>query len=219
MTGNAQQSGNWPPMNEEQYRYQAVQVIGEELAAAMGKIKLLVFDCDGVLTPGNLIYGPSGEALKEFHSHDGLGLVMARIAGLKRAVLTGRDSQIVARRCTELKFDSIKMGRFDKVAALNEILAETQCSADETLYMGDDLIDLPAMQQVAIAIGVPGAPSEILDYCHFTTATCGGQGAVREICDLVLKSSGLYTTALTRLLDKAWHPTKSDFSSDEELTQ
>ncbi len=209
----------WPPMNDQQYRAQAVQVLGEELTDNFGKISLMVFDCDGVLTPGNLIYGPLGEAMKEFHSHDGLGLVMARIAGLKRAVLTGRDSEIVTRRCTELGFDSIKLGRFDKVAALLEILEETGCSAEETLYMGDDLIDLPAMHQVLVAVGVPGAPGEILEYCHYVTTTAGGCGAVREVTDLVLKSTGLYTTALVRLLDKAWHPTKTDFSSDQELTQ
>ncbi len=209
----------WPPKNDAEYRAEAVAVLGEELTTDLGKISLLVFDCDGVLTPGNLMYGPHGETIKEFHSHDGLGLVMARIAGLKRAVLTGRDSEIVNRRCTELKFDSIKMGRFDKVAALMEILVETGCTADQTLYMGDDLIDLPAMHQVAVSIGVPGAPGEILDYCNYVTTTTGGHGAVREVTDLVLKSANLYTTALMRLLDKAWQPTKTDFKADEELTQ
>ncbi len=209
----------WPPLTTDQYRQQAVQILGEELTALFGQIRLLVFDCDGVLTPGNLIYGPQGEALKEFHSHDGLGLVLARMAGLKRAVLTGRNSEIVERRCTELRFDSIKLGRFDKVQALQEILAETGCSAQQTLYMGDDLIDLPAMHQVKLAVAVPGAPGELLDYCSFTTSTAGGHGAVREVTDLVLKSSGLYTTALNRLLDKAWQPTSQELSSDEELTQ
>lgn len=209
----------WPPYNDQEYRDQAVQILGEELTSTIGNIKLMVFDCDGILTPGNLMYGPNGESIKEFHSHDGLGLVMARIAGLKRAVLTGRDSEIVHRRCTELKFDSIKMGRFDKVAALLEILHETGCKAEDTLYMGDDLIDLPAMHQVSVSIGVPNAPMEILEYSDYVTKVSGGHGAVREMTDLVLKSAGLYTTALTRLLDKAWHPTKTEFSSDEELTQ
>ncbi len=210
---------HWPPMSAEQYRLQAVECLGEDLAANFARIKLMVFDCDGVLTPGNLIYGPSGEALKEFHSHDGLGLVMARIAGLKRAVLTGRNSEIVSRRCTELRFDSIKLGRFDKVGALQEILDETGCAPEETLYMGDDLIDLPAMHQVLVAVGVPNAPVEIQDFAHYISSVSGGQGAVREITDLVLKSSGLYSTALTRLLDKAWHPSQNELSSDEELTQ
>lgn len=214
-------SGPWPPLSAEAYRLQAVAALGEDLTGIMGKIKLMVFDCDGVLTPGNLIYGPAGEALKEFHSHDGLGLVMARMVGLKRAVLTGRNSPIVERRCTELRFDSIKMGRFDKVQALHEILAETGCRPEETLYMGDDLIDLPAMYEVKVAVGVPAAPEDVKDHCHYITRTSGGQGAVREVTDLVLKSTGLYTTALERLGDKAWHPTRHELSSDsdEELTQ
>ncbi len=213
------QPNPWPPNSAEQYRQQAVDSLGEDLAARFARVKLMVFDCDGVLTPGNLIYGAAGETLKEFHSHDGLGLVMARIVGLKRAVLTGRNSEIVSRRCTELGFDSIKLGRFDKVGALLEIFEETGCTPEETLYMGDDLIDLPAMHQVLVAVGVPAAPCEILDFCHHITTAAGGLGAVREVTDLVLKSSGQYSTALIRLLDKAWHPSQKDLSSDEELTQ
>lgn len=204
----------WPPRSAEEYRAEAVDVLGEETADAFARVKLMVFDCDGVLTPGNLVYGPDGEALKEFHSHDGLGLVIARIAGLKRAVLTGRNSPIVERRCSELRFDSIKLGRFDKTAALAEIWQETGCVAEDTLYMGDDLIDLPAMHQVRVPVTVPGAPAEVLQWCVFTTNATGGAGAVREITDLVLKASGLYTLALTRLLEKAWQPTRRELSSD-----
>lgn len=216
----------WPPRRDEDYRAEAVTALGEKLTAAFAQVKLLVFDCDGILTSGNLIYGPDGEALKEFHSHDGLGLVIARMAGLKRAVLTGRNSAIVERRCTELRFDSIKLGRFDKMAALQEIWAETGCDPEETLFMGDDLIDLPAMHAVAVPVTVPAAPPEVQDGAHFTTTAGGGQGAVREITDLVLKASGLYSVGLTRLMEKAWHPTRKELSdaratdpNSGELTQ
>jgi len=134
----------WPPRPDDDYRQEALDHVGDELTDRLAKVRLMVFDADGVLTPGNLIYSAEGEALKEFHSHDGLGLVMARLVGIKRAVLTGRNSGIVDRRCRELRFDAIKLGRFDKVEALKEILGETGCKAAETLYMGDDLIDLPA---------------------------------------------------------------------------
>ncbi|PID80492.1 hypothetical protein CSA17_00935 [bacterium DOLJORAL78_65_58] len=207
----------WPPRTAEQYRAEAVQVLGEELATAFGRVKCLVFDCDGVLTAGNLIYGPEGEALKEFHSHDGLGLVIARIAGLKRAVLTGRNSSIVERRCTELRFDSIKLGRFDKRQALEEIWQETGCGPTDTLYMGDDLIDLPAMHQVFLPVTVPGAPAEVTEHCRYQTRAIGGHGAVREITDLVLKAGGLYTVGLRRLLEKSWQPTRKELSSDQDL--
>ncbi len=204
----------WPPRTDTDYRQEAVVRLGEELADQLSTVRLMVFDADGVLTPGNLIYGPDGEALKEFHAHDGLGIVMARVAGIKLAVLTGRNSDIVARRCTELRFDAIKLARFDKVVALEEILAETGCKAEETLYVGDDLIDLPAMFAVAVPVAVPAAPVEVRQNSCYVTTTSGGQGAVREIIDLVLKSSGLYTLALERLLDKAWHPTQKELSSD-----
>ncbi|MDX2475300.1 MAG: HAD hydrolase family protein [Candidatus Krumholzibacteria bacterium] len=204
----------WPPRTDDDYRQEAVIILGEELADRLARVRLMIFDADGVLTPGNLIYSSEGEAIKEFHSHDGFGLVMGRLAGIKRAVLTGRNSGIVGRRCRELRFDSIKLGRFDKVAALREILAETGCKAEETLYVGDDLIDLPAMFAVAVPVAVPAAPVEVRQNSCYVTTTSGGQGAVREIIDLVLKSSGLYTLALERLLDKAWHPTQKELSSD-----
>ncbi len=212
--GDKTQEEVWPPGNDVDYRQEAVVRLGEDLANRLGQVRLMVFDADGVLTPGNLVYGPAGEALKEFHSHDGLGLVMARIAGIKRAVLTGRNSEIVKRRCTELRFDSIKLGRFDKVAALNEILQETACKPEDTLYLGDDLIDLPAMFAVGAPVSVPAAPVEVRRHSCYVTTEAGGKGAVREMTDLVLKSAGLYSVALERLLDRAWHPTQDELSSD-----
>lgn len=203
----------WPPRSDGQYRREAEEILGSQGADLFAGIKLIVLDADGVLTPGNLIYSVDGEALKEFHSHDGLGLVLARTAGIKRAVLTGRHSLIVKRRCTELRFDAIKLGRFDKVAALHEILTETGCQPEDCLYVGDDLIDLPAMHTAAVAVTVPGAPAELVEYCQYQTQAPGGGGAVREVIDLVLKSARLYGLALTRLMDKSWQPTRGELSS------
>jgi len=212
---DAQQAGKpWPPRTDDDYRQEAVILLGEELADLLGRVRLMVFDADGVLTPGNLIFSTKGEALKEFHSHDGFGLVLGRLAGIKRAVLTGRNSRIVERRCRELRFDAIKLGRFDKVAALGEILAETGCRAEDTLYMGDDLIDLQAMYEVGCAVAVPSAPVELREYCDYVTESEGGNGAVREIMDLVLKSAGLFGQALGELNRKESHPTSAELSSD-----
>ena len=206
----------WPPRTDDDYRQEAVILLGEKLADKMAKVRLMVFDADGVLTPGNLVYSAEGEALKEFHSHDGLGLVMGRLVGVKRAVLTGRNSLIVDRRCRELRFDVVKLGRFDKTAALREILKETGCSPEDTLYMGDDLIDLPAMYEVGVSVAVPAAPQELRDYCDFVTKCEGGRGAVREVTDLVLKSAGLYGQALRGLVEKESQPTQAELSSDGE---
>ena len=205
MTGEKAKAA-WPPLSDDQYHRQVVEAVGADLADRLAEIDLLVFDADGVMTDGALYYGPEGETLKQFHSQDGLGLVMARLGGLKRAVLTGRNSVIVQRRCRELQFDVVKLGRFDKCEALEEILTETECVAARTLYMGDDLIDLPAMQQVAVAVTVPAAPPEVKACSVWTTVRDGGHGAVRDVTDLVLKAAGRYGTALRKLTRKEARP-------------
>lgn len=205
----------WPPRGDASYKREVVETVGADLAHTLADVELMIFDADGVLTPGNLIYGPKGEALKEFHAHDGLGLVMARVAGIKRAVLTGRNSVIVGRRAEELRFDAIELGRFDKEAALAEILAATGVTPRRTLYMGDDLIDLPVLDRVGVPVAVPAAPGEVKERCVYVTAAAGGQGAVREMTDLVLKAAGKYGPALARLADEAWRPTPAELSSDE----
>jgi 3-deoxy-D-manno-octulosonate 8-phosphate phosphatase (KDO 8-P phosphatase) len=193
----------WPPRSDDDYFDEAAARLGPELSALFGGIRALIFDADGVLTTGNLIYGPAGEALKEFNTQDGLGLVMARVAGLKLAILTGRQSEIVGHRARELRFAAIKLGRFDKSAALQEILKELGCAAAEALYMGDDLVDLPALYQVGLPVTVPAAPAEVKEHCRYVTALPGGQGAVREVVDLVLKCRRLYGRALTALAEQA----------------
>lgn len=210
--------GAWPPADDAAWCEEAAARLGADVAARFAAVELLVLDADGVLTDGGLIYGPEGEALKQFHSHDGLGLVMARLAGLKRAVLTGRDSAIVARRARELAFDVVKLGRFDKVAALREILAETGCAADRTLYMGDDYIDVPALDLVAVPVAVPAAPPEVRRRCLYTTAAAGGGGAVREVTDLVLKASGRFGRALGRLADASPGPRSAGGDPAPEVT-
>jgi len=195
----------WPPRTTENYYQEAVAGIGADLTARFAAVKALVLDADGVLTNGQLLYGPQGEALKAFHARDGLGLVMARVAGLQLAMLTGRRSEIVKFRCEELRFDSIKLGRFDKLPALTEISDEIGCAPAEMLYMGDDLVDLPALLEVGLPVSVPEAPAEVREHCLYVTHTNGGEGAVREVTDLVLKCQRLYALALERLADKTWH--------------
>lgn len=209
----------WPPHTEAEYRDEAQRRLGPELAARFGQIELIVLDADGVMTSGALQYGPQGEALKAFHARDGLGLVLARTGGIRRAVLTGRNSLIVERRAQELRFEAIQLGRFDKQAALQEILATTGCTAAQTLYMGDDLIDVPAMRMAAVAVTVPAAPEEVRQEADWVTTAEGGTGAVREVTDLVLKASGRFGLALTRLADKAWMPTRQELSSDVDAAE
>ena len=207
---------SWPPRSDEAYREEAVAAVGAELADCFARIEVIVLDADGVLTPGNLLYGPRGEALKEFHTHDGLGLVMCRVAGVKLAVLTGRNSEIVKHRATELRFAAIKLGRFDKLAALEEIFDEVGCTREQALYVGDDLIDLPAMYAVRLPVGVPEAPAEVLERCRYVSTAPGGRGAVREVTDLVLKCSGRYGLALRRLADRTWQPRPDETAGQDD---
>ncbi|MEZ4387692.1 MAG: phenylphosphate carboxylase subunit delta [Candidatus Krumholzibacteriia bacterium] len=154
-------SGSWPLPEPAAECAEVRERCGEVLAGRLAAIRLCVFDCDGVLTAGDLVYGPDGEAIKAFDAHDGLGLMMLRAAGVQRAVLTGRTSPMVERRCRDLRFEAIEMSRFDKLDALGDIWRHTGVDPAATLYMGDDLLDLPALVAAGVAVTVPGAPAVV----------------------------------------------------------
>ncbi len=200
-------SGPWPPRDDAAYAAEAESVLGAELCERLRGVRALVFDCDGVLTDGRMLYGPDGEALKAFHAHDGLGLVLARAGGLKLALLTGRLSAPAERRCTELRFHALKVGRFDKQEALEEIADEVGVPPAEMLYLGDDLIDIPALDIVGVPACVPEACDDVRTRCLLTTRAAGGAGAAREVCELVLKAQGRFGDALRLVGEKAWRPT------------
>lgn len=200
----------WPPRDDAAYRAEAAAGLAAELIARLEAVRLIVLDCDGILTDGSLIYGPDGEALKTFNARDGLGLALARAGGLQCALLTGRDSPTAARRAKELRFAAVKLGRFDKQRALHEILKETAVDAAATLYMGDDLIDIPALDLAAVAVTVPAAPADVQARCDLVTRAPGGSGAVREIIDILLGLQGRTGAALEKVAARAWLPTGED---------
>lgn len=154
------------------------------------KIRLLVCDVDGVLTDGQLLFGPDGEALKVFHARDGLGFTAAHRVGLKTALLTGRQSEMVRRRGMELSITEISQGAADKVARLGELAERHEITLAEIGYIGDDLNDLAVMEQVGLACAVADAADEVRTAAHFVTLRGGGHGAVREVIELVLKAQG-----------------------------
>jgi len=197
---------DWSPRDAAAYASEAAQRLDADQLALFAGVRAIVLDCDGVLTDGSLLYGPDGEALKTFNAHDGLGLVMARAGGIKLALLTGRNSAVAERRATELKFHAIKLGRFDKQRALLEILDECDLDSAHVLFMGDDLIDLPALTMVGLPVTVPEAPADVQARCRYVTTASGGHGAVREITDLVLMSAGKFGDALATIAAKAWLP-------------
>lgn len=158
-----------------------------ERAAA---VRLMLFDVDGVLTDGSLYYGENGETLKRFHALDGHGLKLLTQSGVKVALVTGRSSLIVSRRAAELGIADVLQDVRDKSAALTELAQRHGIALNETGFMGDDLIDLPAMLRAGFAASVPNAPDYVVQSAHWVASRTGGNGAARECCDLLLAARG-----------------------------
>lgn len=153
-------------------------------------VRLLILDVDGVLTDGSLYFGPTGEALKVFHVRDGHGIKMAQRAGIEVAFLSGRRSDAAFHRARELGVNRFHEGLRDKVVVLEEIMADLKIVAGAVAAVGDDLVDLPHLRRVGLAVAVADAAPEVLAAAHWVTNLPGGKGAVREVCDLLLKAQG-----------------------------
>lgn len=151
-------------------------------------IRLLVLDVDGVLTDGRLYFSSRGEEMKCFHVRDGAGIVQLVRAGLQVAVISGRSSRAVERRMSELGVTWVRQGIDDKLAALSELLDILGLSTRSIACMGDDVADLPLLDAARLAVTVPDAHPSVKSRAHFITQASGGQGAVREVCDLILES-------------------------------
>jgi len=154
------------------------------------EIRLLILDVDGVLTDGSLFLGDAGEQYKAFHSRDGHGIRMAQQGGLEVAILTGRDSQVVVHRMRDLGVRHLLQGRRDKGEALDELLNRTGFAPGQSAFVGDDVVDLPAMRRVALGIAVADAHPLVLQHADWHTQATGGRGAVREICETLLAAQG-----------------------------
>jgi 3-deoxy-D-manno-octulosonate 8-phosphate phosphatase (KDO 8-P phosphatase) len=154
------------------------------------KIKLLVFDVDGVLTDGRLIVGDDGQEYKAFYSKDGLGMKMLQQTGVKIAVITARTSDVVIHRMQNLGIKHIYQGQLEKLPAFEKILTELDLTAEQAAYVGDDVIDLPVLQQAGLAISVADAHPLVKQYVHWQTPQCGGRGAARDVCELIMQAQG-----------------------------
>jgi 3-deoxy-D-manno-octulosonate 8-phosphate phosphatase (KDO 8-P phosphatase) len=153
-------------------------------------IRLLILDVDGVLTDGRLYFDAKGEALKVFHVRDGHGIKMLQKAGIEVAFLSGRRSDAAYHRAKELGVNRFHEGLRDKVAVLEEIMAAMKIDAAAVAAVGDELVDLPLMRRVGLGVAVADAAPEVKAAAHLVTNLPGGQGAVREVCDLLLKAQG-----------------------------
>lgn len=153
-------------------------------------IQLIAFDVDGVLTDGSLILGDKGDEYKIFHAHDGLGLVMLRKAGLEIAVISARSTPVVEERMAALGIDYVYQGQSDKQTALKNLMQKLNVNKEETAFVGDDLVDLPAMSLTGLAIAVANAQPLVREKADWVTSNGGGHGAVREICEMILQAQG-----------------------------
>jgi 3-deoxy-D-manno-octulosonate 8-phosphate phosphatase (KDO 8-P phosphatase) len=173
----------------------------EEFAHRASALEWLLFDVDGVLTDGRLYYGADGERLKVFHVRDGLGLALARRAGLKVGILSGRPSRAVAARGRELGLDAVILDRSDKAAAFAEFLAERGTDPARVAYAGDDLLDLPVLRRCGLSFAPADAVAEVRAAVHRVLAAPGGREAAREMVEHVLRARGEWQRLLARWLE------------------
>jgi 3-deoxy-D-manno-octulosonate 8-phosphate phosphatase (KDO 8-P phosphatase) len=164
------------------------------------QIKLLILDVDGVLTDGRLLFDNNGVEYKCFHARDGHGIKLLQQSGVAVAVISGRKSNSVALRMQSLGIEHVYQGHEDKRAAFEEILHKLNIKAEQTAHVGDDVLDLPIMRRVGLAIAVQDANFAVKQYAHWCTQTAGGQGAVREVCDFIMQAQGTLQTMLARYL-------------------
>jgi 3-deoxy-D-manno-octulosonate 8-phosphate phosphatase (KDO 8-P phosphatase) len=161
-------------------------------------IQLLLLDVDGVLTDGSIIYNDDGRETKIFNAKDGFGLRLVMQAGVKVGIITGRSSRALGLRCQNLGITYLFDGVEDKAGILDEIVAQTDVKADRAAFMGDDLPDLPLMKRTGLSIAVADAHEIVRQTADWTTRAPGGRGAVREVCEALLKAKGLWEGIVAR---------------------
>ncbi len=166
--------------------------------AKLAKIKLLLLDVDGIMTDGRIIYDNQGNELKAFDVKDGHGLKLIQRAGIKIGIITGRKSVVVARRAAELGIEILYQKALTKLDPYREILAAEGLTDEQVAYMGDDVVDLPILRRVGFSATVADAVPEVLPLVDYVTTRPGGRGAVREVCDLLLKASGQWEALTER---------------------
>jgi len=163
-------------------------------------IKLLILDVDGVMTDGRIIFDSNGVESKFFNVKDGHGIKMLQRAGIEVAIISGRQSTVVTNRATELGIELVFQKAIDKLAPYRQILADTGLTDAEVAFIGDDLIDIPVLRRVGFAVAPRDAVAEVIPFVHFVTRNSGGWGAVREVCDLLLKAQGRWEELTARYL-------------------
>lgn len=172
----------------------------KDILERAAQIKLVIFDVDGVLTDGSLFLGDDGLEYKAFNSRDGHGMKMLQQAGVTVAIITGRTSKVVEYRMKSLGIEHVYQGQSDKRQAFAELLEKLNVKASEVAYVGDDVVDLPVMVKVGLAIAVQDAHSMVLKHSHWQTPSCGGRGAGRDVCEMLMEARNVLQEKLDSYL-------------------
>ena len=174
--------------------------VSREFADKIRAVKLVVFDVDGVLTDGRIIFSNSGEETKLFDVKDGHGIKLLMRSGIDVAIITARESDVVRRRARDLGITHVFQGMKDKKMALEELVKASGVAPDAMAYMGDDIIDLPVLKRVAFSAAVADAVSEVIERVDFVAKRPGGRGAARELAELILKVQGKWDEVMKAYL-------------------
>ncbi|MET0070979.1 MAG: 3-deoxy-manno-octulosonate-8-phosphatase KdsC [Candidatus Thiodiazotropha sp.] len=172
----------------------------QDIHAKASGVKLVIFDVDGVLTDGGLFLGDDGQEYKSFNSRDGHGMKMLQKTGVVIGIITGRTSEVVRIRMESLGIEHVYQGKHDKLPAYEELRDKLGLSDAEVAYVGDDVVDLPIMRRVGLAIAVNDAHPFVVQHAHWQTPHNGGRGAARDVCELVLEAQGNLKTELDSYL-------------------
>jgi len=175
-------------------------MIEKDIQDRAGRVKLFIMDIDGVMTDGRIVYGIYGDELKFFDVQDGFGITLMNRAGIKSVIITAKKSRIVKLRAHDIKVAKIYQGYMDKLIPFELALKRFRVKPEEVCFIGDDIIDIPVLKRVGFAVAVPNAVEEAKQIAHHITSKTGGRGAVREICDLILKSQNKWDLATSKYL-------------------
>ena len=171
-----------------------------DATARAARVKLMIFDVDGILTDGSLHFGPDGEVIKTFNVLDGHGIKMLQQSGVIVAIISARQSGIVARRAADLGITHLQQGVHDKRTAFDQLIVQCKLTPEVCGFIGDDVIDLPILSRVGFAASVPNGHPDVVSRVHYVTSAFGGRGAAREVCDLLMRAQGNYEAALAPYL-------------------
>ena len=172
----------------------------QDLLARAAKVRLFIFDVDGVLTDGSLSYGPDGEMVKTFNVQDGLGIKLLQEAGIKTAIISARRTPIVLARAKDLGIEYVHQGGHDKLTPFKALLEQLGLTEEQVAFIGDDVVDLPILTRAGLAVSVPNGRPEVHARAHYITEAAGGRGAVREACEYVLRATGNYDRVMAQFL-------------------